>query len=136
MRLTVAGEMASCLAICSPVSAAVVKPQRLRVWQAGFVLARSRRAVAPTLDALIAEAFDPLGDRLRRDVVAARHLGLTQPTIHHRTHHLLSTFGSMHRDDDLTFAPLFMPVVGQSGCLARSTISEMWRFPLLAPMYL
>jgi hypothetical protein len=43
---------------------------------------------------------------------------------------------SMHRDDDLTSAPLFMPVVGQSGSLARSTISEMWRFPLLAPMYL
>jgi len=37
----------------------------------------------------------------------------------------------MHRDDDLTFAPLFMPVVGQSGSLARSTISEMWAFRCL-----
>ena len=41
-----------------------------------------------------------------------------------------------HKVEFFVLAPLFMPVVGQSGNLARSTISEMWRFPLLAPMYL
>ena len=41
-----------------------------------------------------------------------------------------------HKVEFFVLAPLFMPVVGQSGKLARSTISEMWRFPLLAPMYL
>ena len=41
-----------------------------------------------------------------------------------------------HKVEFFVLAPLFMPVVGQSGRLARSTISEMWRFPLLAPMYL
>jgi hypothetical protein len=41
-----------------------------------------------------------------------------------------------HKVEFFVLAPLFMPVVGQSGSLARSTISEMWRFPLHAPMYL
>jgi hypothetical protein len=41
-----------------------------------------------------------------------------------------------HKVEFFVLASLFMPVVGQSGSLARSTISEMWRFPLLAPMYL
>jgi hypothetical protein len=30
----------------------------------------------------------------------------------------------MHPDDDLTFAPLFMPVVGQSGSLALEQVIE------------
>jgi len=53
---------------------------------------RSRRAVAQALDTLSAKALDPLGDRFRRGVIAARSFGLTQPSIHHGAHHCLSTF--------------------------------------------
>src|SRR6476660_9407532 len=101
MRLTVAGEMASCWAICSPVwrcrrKASTAAQVAGGVWpgdESGRE-ERSRRAVAKTLDALIAETFDPLGDRLRRGVVAARDLGLAQSTIHHAAYHALSTFRS------------------------------------------
>ncbi len=45
-----------------------------------------------TLDAVLAEAADPFGDRLRRGVEPTRHSSLAETALHNSANHLLSTF--------------------------------------------
>jgi len=53
--------------------------------------------IPQTTHTFCAEAFDPFGDSLRRDVELTRGSGMAQPFFNNTAHHSLSTFGRQRR---------------------------------------
>src|ERR1700751_5593362 len=58
---------------------------------------RSRRAVAQTLYAFLAEPLDPFGDRFGRRIELVGRVGPAQAALDHASLHRLSTFGRQRR---------------------------------------